>query len=134
MNNPSAMLFLCVANSARSQMAEGMARYIAPKGVTIYSAGSEPSQLNPMAIRAMKELGIDISGHRAKAIKEIPLDTVDVVITLCEDEVCPTIAGAVKRLHWPFPDPAAAEGSADDVLAAFRRVRDELRERVSGLF
>lgn len=134
MNTPTGMLFLCVANSARSQMAEGVARYIAPKGVTIYSAGSEPSQVNPLAVRAMKELGIDISGHRSKAIKEIPLASVDVVITLCEDEVCPVFPGEVKRLHWPFPDPAAAQGTSEDVLAAFRRVRDEIRERVSGLF
>jgi len=134
MNNPTAMLFLCVANSARSQMAEGVARYLAPKGVTIYSAGSEPSQVNPMAVRAMKELGIDISGHRSKPIADIPLQTVDVVITLCEDEVCPMVAGEVKRIHWPLPDPAAEPGNDDDVLAAFRRVRDDIRERVSGLF
>jgi arsenate reductase len=128
------MLFMCVANSARSQMAEGIARLIAPEGVTVYSAGSEPSQVNPLAIKVMKEVGIDISGHHSKSVAEIPVDHIGAVIMLCADDVCPTFPGKVRRLHWPLQDPATEQGSDEDVLGAFRRVRDQIREKVSSLF
>jgi len=128
------MLFMCVANSARSQMAEGIARIISPMHVRIFSAGSEPTQVNQFAVRAMKEVGINITTHHSKTIEEIPLDQIGTVITLCAEEVCPTLPGKVKQLHWPLPDPAATTGSDEDIIEAFRRVREDLRERISGLF
>lgn len=123
-------LFLCVANSARSQMAEGLARRLAPPGTTVYSAGSEPSSVNPLAVRAMAEIGIDISGQRSKSVDEIPVDRVDVVVTLCAEEVCPVFPGSVRRLHWPIDDPARAGGSDAERLEAFRRARDEIGRRL----
>ena len=121
------ILFLCVANSARSQMAEGLARALAPAGYRFLSAGSNPGALNPLAVRALAETGIDISHHRAKGLDDVPLAEADVVVTLCADEVCPVVPGGVKRLHWPLPDPAPD-------LAAFRRVRDELRRLMPALW
>jgi len=121
------VLFLCVANSARSQMAEGLARELLPKQHTFHSAGSCPGSLNPFAVKAMAEIGIDISGHHSKAIDSLPIDEVGVVITLCAEEVCPTFSRAVEKVHWPFDDPAAAEGKDDAILRSFCRVRDELR-------
>jgi arsenate reductase len=123
-------LFLCVANSARSQMAEGLARRLAPPGTTVYSAGSEPSSVNPLAVRAMAEIGIDISGQRSKSVDEIPVDRVDVVVTLCAEEVCPVFPGSVRRLQWPIDDPARAGGSDAERLEAFRRARDEIGRRL----
>lgn len=123
-------LFLCVANSARSQMAEGLARRLAPPGTRVYSAGSEPGTLNPLAVRAMAEIGIDISPHRSKAIDEIPVDRVDIVVTLCTEEVCPIFPGPVRRLHWPIEDPARAGGSEAERMDAFRRARDEVGRRL----
>lgn len=103
------LLFLCVANSARSQMAEGLARSILGPEASVTSAGSAPSRVNPLAIEAMAELGIDISGQASKGVEEVPLDEVDTVITLCAEEVCPVLPGTVRRLHWPIADPAAAD-------------------------
>jgi arsenate reductase len=123
-------LFLCVANSARSQMAEGWARRLAPPGVIVHSAGSEPGTLNPYAVRAMAEVGIDISRHASKAISDVPADSVARVVTLCAEEVCPVFPGEVERLHWPLPDPAAESGDDDAILAAFRSVRDEIERRL----
>lgn len=134
---PRHLLFLCVANSARSQMAEGIAKSLAPAGVRISSAGSEPSRVNPFAIRALEELGIDPSKQRSKGMDEIRRTqgpSVDAVITLCAEEVCPAWLGEAIRLHWPFVDPAAASGSDVEVLESFRRVRDQLRRRLSALF
>jgi arsenate reductase len=131
---PRHVLFLCVANSARSQMAEGIARSLAPPGVTVSSAGSRPSRVNPLAIRALEELGIDIRAHTSKAVDGIPPDAVDAVITLCAEEVCPVFLGKAHRVHWALPDPAAAEGSDEDRLQAFRVVRDELRRRLAVVF
>src|SRR3989442_302045 len=122
------ILFLCVANSARSQMAEGLARALAPSGYRFWSAGSEPTALNPLAVTALAELGIDISHHSAKGIGEVPLDEVDTIVTLCAEEVCPVVPGAVRRLHWPLPDPARATGSEDERRAPFRAARDQLRK------
>ncbi|MCU0728092.1 MAG: arsenate reductase ArsC [Planctomycetes bacterium] len=127
------LLFLCVANSARSQMAEGLARSLAPAGLRIFSAGSTPTAIRPEAIEALREVGIDIAGQRSKAVSEIPAAEVDTVVTLCAEEVCPAWLGTARRLHWGLPDPAAAEGSPEDRLAAFRRVRDELARRIREL-
>jgi protein-tyrosine-phosphatase len=128
---PKGILFLCVANSARSQMAEGIARSMAPPCVKIWSAGSRPATVKPQAIAALKEIGIDLSGHRSKAISEIPADEVDTVITLCAEEECPVFLGKAEKLHWKLPDPAIAVGSEADILAAFREIRDELVRRIS---
>jgi thioredoxin type arsenate reductase len=127
-------LFLCVANSARSQMAEGIARSLAPESMRLYSAGSTPATLNPLAVEALAEIGIDISGHHSKAISIIPASEVDTVITLCNEEVCPHFPGDVERLHWGLPDPAAVVGDEETKLQAFREIRDELRRRISNLF
>jgi arsenate reductase (thioredoxin) len=131
---PRHILFLCVANSARSQMAEGIARALAPAGVTISSAGSEPGVLNPLAVRALAELGLDSAGQRSKGLDEVDADTVDAVITLCAEEVCPAWLGRAHRVHWGLPDPAAAAGGEEARLDAFRQVRDELRLRLARLF
>ena len=127
------ILFLCVANSARSQMAEGLARARFGETVNVQSAGSQPSRVSPLAIRALAEIGIDITRHRSKAVSEIDPAAVDLVITLCAEEVCPVFLGKAKRLHWPLPDPAAAEGTGEERLARFREVRDELMRRIEAL-
>ncbi|MFI5180184.1 MAG: arsenate reductase ArsC [Thermoanaerobaculia bacterium] len=127
------LLFLCVANSARSQMAEGLARAHLGESVIVQSAGSEPSRVNPLAIRAMAEIGIDITHHRSKSVSEIDPATVDLVVTLCAEEVCPVFLGKAKRLHWPLPDPAATEGTGEERLARFRDVREEIRRRLPEL-
>lgn len=131
---PRHILFLCVANSARSQMAEGIARSLAPASVKISSAGSQPSALNPFATKALAEIGIDISGHHSKSVNDIPPDDVDAVITLCADEVCPVWLGKATRLHWGLPDPARAGRTDEEQLLAFRGVRDELRRRLAVVF
>ncbi len=128
------VLFLCVANSARSQMAEGLARTIAPKGVEIYSAGSSPAEVNSYAKQVMQEIGIDILSHRSKSVDDIPTERIGTVVTLCAEEVCPIFPGDVKRYHWPHPDPAAAVGSAEEVRESFRRVRDQIREKIIQFF
>jgi arsenate reductase len=128
------VLFLCVANSARSQMAEGLARAMAPAGTEIASAGSSPSSLNPFAVRAMADLGIDISGHRSKSVDDIDPDRVSVVVTLCAEEVCPVFPGRVERLHWPHPDPAAAAGDDEAILESFRATRDAIAARIAEHF
>ncbi|HET6921912.1 MAG TPA: arsenate reductase ArsC [Anaeromyxobacteraceae bacterium] len=127
---PRHVLFLCVANSARSQMAEGIARALAPAGVRVSSAGSAPSRLNPLAVRALAEIGVDISGQRSKGVDQVPAGDVDAVVTLCAEEVCPAFLGKALRVHWGLPDPAAAAGTDDEKLQAFRDVRDELRRRL----
>ena len=99
------ILFLCVANSARSQMAEALARQLLGPRAEVMSASSNPSTVNPYAIEAMAEIGIDISGHRSKLVDEIDLTGIDLIVTLCAEEVCPVVPGRVKRLHWPIPDP-----------------------------
>lgn len=125
-------LFLCVANSARSQMAEGLARAMFGTLVRVQSAGSQPIDVNPNAIAAMRELGIDIASQRSKSTDAIDPATVDVVITLCAEEVCPIWPGKLARLHWPLVDPATSDPSMppNAVLARFRTVRDELRFRL----
>jgi len=121
------IVFLCVANAGRSQMAEGLARAMAPReGYQFLSAGSQPRTLNPLAVRALAEQDIDIAHHRAKGLDDVPLAQADVIVMLCADEVCPYVPGAVKRLHWPLLDPT----TLDD----FRTVRDELRRRLPALW
>ncbi len=130
---PRHVLFLCVANSARSQMAEGIARSLAPPGVTVSSAGSQPSRVNPLAIRALDEIGIDIRSHHSKRVDDVSPEGVEAVITLCAEEVCPVFLGKAHRVHWGLPDPAGA-GTEAEQLQAFRDVRDELRRRLSIVF
>jgi protein-tyrosine-phosphatase len=128
------ILFLCVANSARSQMAEGLARFLAPPGTAIWSAGSNPTSVRPEAIAVLQEIGIDILSYRSKSVAEIPLAGVDTVITLCAEEECPVFLGKAQRLHWGLPDPAAVGGLETERIEAFRKVRDELRRRIATLF
>jgi len=127
---PRHILFLCVANSARSQMAEGIAQSLAPQGVRVSSAGSVPSFVRPHALQVLKEIGIDISGHKSKGLDAVDASSVDAVITLCAEELCPVFLGKAMRLHWGLPDPARETGGEDQKLAAFREVRDELHRRL----
>lgn len=121
-------LFLCVANSARSQLAEGLARALAPTRVAVMSAGSQPTQVRPEATAVLAEIGLDSAGQRSKNVAEIDPATVDTVITLCGEEECPVFLGSAARLHWGLPDPAGAG------LDAFRAVRDELQRRLAVVF
>jgi protein-tyrosine-phosphatase len=130
--HPRGVLFLCVANSARSQMAEGIARSLVPPGTGVWSAGSRPTGVRPEAVAVLAEIGLDISHHRSKAVAEVPADRVDTVITLCGEEECPLFLGNARRVHWGLPDPAAAP--AEQRLDAFRSVRDELRRRLATWF
>jgi len=135
--SPRHMLFLCVANSARSQMGEAIARSLGPEGIRVSSAGSTPSHVNPFAIRALEELGMDASNQYSKStddIRESNGPAVDAVITLCAEEVCPVWLGEAYRLHWPLPDPAAVRGGDEEIQDAFREVRDELRRRLAAIF
>ena len=131
---PRHVLFLCVANSARSQMAEGIARSLAPASVKISSAGSRPSRLNPFAVKALAEIGLDIRAQFSKSVDDIPPDDVDAVVTLCAEEVCPAFLGKALRVHWGLPDPAGAGNTEEAQLQAFRDVRDELRRRLARVF
>jgi phosphate transport system protein len=131
---PHGVLFLCVHNSVRSQMAEGWARKLLPAGVRVWSAGSQPAQaVHPMAVKVMREAGIDISAQRPKLISDVPLGDVDTVITLCAEEVCVGLSADLRREAWVLPDPAATAGGEAELEAAFRRVRDDLRPRIEEL-
>ena len=127
------LLFLCVANSVRSQMAEGLARQRFGRHAQIQSAGSRPSAVKPLAVRVMREIGIDISGQTSKSVDTIEADSVDTVVTLCAEEVCPTFLGFAQRLHWPLNDPAVATGTESERLQQFRAVRDEIARRLGTL-
>ena len=129
------MLFLCVANSARSQMAEGLARARFGDTRSVQSAGSQPSVVNPYAVEVMREVGIDLAGQSSKSVDTIDPRSVDTVITLCAEEVCPVFLGHVARLHWPIADPASSDASLsrDQMLARFRAARDELRSRIQSM-
>lgn len=131
-----AILFLCTGNSCRSQMAEGFARRLAANGRRIYSAGTNPKAIHPLAVKVMKEVGIDISDQSSKGLEAVPIDQIDLLITLCGDAVenCSTLAGKIERTHWPLPDPALAQGDEQQIIQAFRIVRDDLRGRVQELF
>jgi len=123
-----------VANSARSQLAEGLARKLAPAGIPIWSAGSAPTRVRPEALAVLAELGIDGSAQHSKHVDEIPAAEVDTVITLCAEEECPLFLGKATRLHWGLPDPAASAGNEEERLDAFRQVRDDLRRRLEAYF
>ena len=127
------LLFLCVANSARSQMAEGLARRRFGRNAQIQSAGSRPSSVNRLAVRVMEEIGIDISGQTSKSVDTIAADSVDTVVTLCAEQVCPAFLGFARRIHWPLNDPAAATGGEAERLQTFRVVRDEIARRLGTL-
>ena len=126
------VLFLCTENSCRSQMAEGLVNHDLAGQVQAFSAGVRPSRVNPRAIRVMTELGIDISRHRSKSVDDLAGEQFDLVITVCDQarEQCPVYFGPVEVLHVGFPDPARATGTEEEVLAVFRRVRDELRRQL----
>ena len=131
--SPKHILFLCVANSARSQMAEAVARSLAGSEVRISSAGSEPTRIRPEAIQVLAEIGIDAGAQASKGVDEVEGE-VEAVITLCAEEVCPAWLGGAWRVHWGLPDPAGVEGGVENRLHAFREVRDELSRRLSVLF
>jgi arsenate reductase len=123
---------LCTHNSARSQMAEGLLRHLAGDHFEAMSAGTEATHVRPLAIRAMKEIGIDISGQESKTLERYLEEPLDHVITVCDDanEACPFFPGAQSRLHWSFEDPSTAEGSEEERLEVFRSVRDRIRQRI----
>uniref|UniRef100_A0A7C2J0H4 Arsenate reductase ArsC n=1 Tax=Ammonifex degensii TaxID=42838 RepID=A0A7C2J0H4_9THEO len=129
------VLFLCTQNSCRSQMAEGWARHLKKGVLEPFSAGTAPAAVHPLAVRVMAEAGVDISGQRAKHVEELRDIEFDLVVTLCDSarESCPVPPRAKRVLHRSFPDPAKAEGSEEEVLDAFRRVRDLIRDFVAGL-
>lgn len=128
------ILFMCVANSARSQLAEGLARARFGERAWIESAGSDPKYVNPYAIRALNEIRLDISRNESKSVVDLDFEfreKLDYVITLCAEEVCPTVfAPNAKRLHWPFPDPAGRSGSDGEQMARFRETRDLIKDKI----
>jgi arsenate reductase len=129
---PRRVLFLCTHNSARSQMAEGLLRALAGDRFDVASAGTEQTRVNPLAVRAMAELGIDIGGHASKTLDRFVGDRWDYVVTVCDsaNEACPVFPGATQRVHWSFDDPSRATGTEAQRLVTFRRVRDEIATRL----
>jgi len=132
MDSRKRVLILCTGNSARSQMAEGLLRHDAGTAYEISSAGTQPTAVRPEAVAVMREVGIDISGHRSKSVDEFRGQDFDYVITVCDNakQSCPVFPAKTKRIHWSIEDPAAAQGSLEERLTAFRRARDELRARL----
>jgi len=130
------VLFLCTANSSRSQMAEGIVNHFFGDKIEAFSAGTEASFVHPTAIEVMQEIGIDISRHQSKNLTVFDRQSFDYVITLCgnANETCPLYIGGTKKMHIGFDDPAAAAGSEHDILREFRRVRDEIKERLTAFF
>ena len=126
------VLFLCTHNSARSQMAEGLLRHLAGDRFEVMSAGTEATSVRSEAIRAMADLGVDISGQSSKTLERYLGEPFDYVVTVCDDanEACPVFPGAKNRLHWSFQDPSRAEGSEEKRLEVFRKVRDEIQARI----
>ena len=133
MNQKKRVLILCTGNSARSQMAEGLLRKFGGDGFTVESAGVAPSSVRPEAVEAMLEIGVDISAQHSKSVDEFAGQEFDYVITVCDNanERCPVFPGNTERIHWSFDDPAAAKGDNAAQLAVFRRVRDEICERIN---
>ena len=130
MTTKPSVLILCTGNSCRSHLAEGLLRQAAGDLFEVHSAGSKPAgYVHPLAIRAMQEIGIDLSTHRSKSMNEFLTTPIETVITVCgnADQACPIFPGQVNRHHWPFDDPAHATGSEEAQLAVFRRVRNEIR-------
>lgn len=132
MTTPKKILFLCTGNSARSQMAEGLMNFLGKGEWIVYSAGIIASYVHPLAIRAMKEIGIDISHHTSKSLDLFLNEEFDVIVTLCDHAAksCPVFPGSAQRLHWPFEDPAGAKGTEEERLDVFRRVRDQIRQKI----
>src|SRR5918998_1582635 len=132
MSDKRRVLILCTGNSARSQMAEGWLRSLGGARFEVYSAGTRPSAVRPEAVEAMREVGVDISGHRSKSVDEFAGREFDYVITVCDNarENCPVFPGRTRRVHWSFDDPAAATGDFAERLEVFRRVRDEIGSRL----
>ena len=130
------VLVLCTGNSARSQMGEGLFREEGGGGIEVFSAGTSPSSVRPEAIAVMKEIGIDISEHRSKSVEEFSGQSFDFVVTVCDNarDHCPVFPGRAERIHWSFEDPAAVQGSEQERLAAFRRIRDQIHARVKSFF
>jgi arsenate reductase len=126
------VLFLCTHNSARSQMAEGLLRHLGGDAFEVHSAGTEATRVRPLAVRAMAELGIDISAHASKTLDRYLGQPFDLVITVCDEanEACPVFPGARERRHWSFPDPSRATGTEEEQLAVYRAVRDAIRARI----
>lgn len=126
------VLFLCTHNSARSQMAEGLLRHLGGDRFDAYSAGTEATRVRPLAIKAMDELGIDISGQESKTLDRYLAEPFGAVITVCDQaaEACPVFLGAEQQLHWSFPDPSKATGTEEQQLAVYRRVRDDIRAHI----
>jgi arsenate reductase len=131
--SPPRVLFLCTHNSARSQMAEGFLRAMAGDRFEAGSAGTEKTSVNPLAVRAMAELGIDLGGHTSKVYADVEVPAWDYLITVCDDanERCPWVPGSVQRQHWSFPDPSRASGTEEERLVVFRRVRDQIQARLT---
>jgi arsenate reductase len=130
------VLFVCTGNSCRSQMCEGFFRSMAGPACEVASAGTEPHGLNPRAVAVMAEAGGDISAPESSMLTDEMLEWADLVVTVCghADERCPVLPAGTRKIHWPLQDPAMAEGSQEEVLAVFRASRDDIRERVAGLF
>ena len=130
------VLFVCTHNSARSQMAEGLLRRFGGDRFEVYSAGTEATYVRPLAVRAMAEIGVDISARESKTLDRYLEESLEYVVTVCDaaDEACPVFPGAKNRLHWPFEDPSGAVGSEEERLAVFRRVRDEIKARIEDEF
>ncbi len=126
------VLFLCTENACRSQMAEGLVNHFMAGRVEAFSAGVAPTVVNPRGIRVMAELGVDLSRHRSKSVSEFAGQQFDLAITLCDSaqQQCPFFPGAARMLHVGFPDPGQAQGTEDEIMAVFRRVRDEMREKL----
>ncbi|MCI0489465.1 MAG: arsenate reductase ArsC [Blastocatellia bacterium] len=126
------VLFLCTGNSCRSQMAEGFLRAMAEDRFEVSSAGTHPSVVNHIAVRVMEEAGIDISHHRSKSVDEMANREFDFAITVCDNArfACPVFPASAEKLHWSFEDPAEADGTEEERLAVFRRVRDEIAGRI----
>lgn len=130
------VLVLCTGNSARSQMGEGLFREEGGEGYEVFSAGTKPTHVRPEAIAVMREIGIEISGNRSKSVDEFAGQPFDYVVTVCDNarDNCPVFPGGGRRIHWSLEDPAAVQGTEEERCAAFRRIRDEIQERVKGFF
>jgi arsenate reductase (thioredoxin) len=134
MTEKKSVLFLCTHNSAGSQMAEGLLRHRTGDRFEAHSAGTEATHVRPLAVRAMEEVGVDISGQESKTLDRYLGQTLDYVVTVCDEanEACPVFPGAKRRLHWSFEDPSAASGTEEERLAVFRSVRDRIGARIEG--
>lgn len=133
MHYPVRVLFLCTGNSARSQMAEGFLRALGKEHFSVFSAGLNPEAIHPLAVQVMQEVNIDISSQRSKHMTDFLADEFDYIITVCDRarDNCPTLPGDNERIHWSFDDPAAVLGGDEEKLKVFRRIRNDIRSRIS---